>query len=290
MSNKKKKSKGLTVILVLFIAAAAVCFGIFLYRLFIYQKEAGTYEAITEEYTTDKTDSTDTEKTDAEPDEEAMRVIDWDALLAANPDTVGWIEMSPEIDYPIVQGDTNQSYLHTDFNGDYAFSGCLFISSDNAPNWTDTNTVIYGHNMIDGSMFGDLDYYYDKSYAEEHPFIYIYTPDGRYTYRIARDMVVTDGGTTYSTGLFSEEVFEDYLKRSATEGSLNYTVDPDITGTDRIITLSTCRSTSSSSRHVVQAVLDGFTDYDGNTYSADQVNAAMDELRNIIVPHEIIEG
>ena len=133
--------------------------------------------------------------------------------------------------------------------------------------------------MQNGTMFGSLDYYYDKAYALEHPYVYIYTPEGRYTYRIARDMVVTDGSAVYSIGSFSPEYMQDYINRSAADGSVYYTVDPGITDTDRVITLSTCRYSSGPSRHIVQAVLDGFMDYDGNSYSADAVNAAMNELK-----------
>ena len=286
--NKEKKHIAVNIVIAILVITAAVFAILFIHRLYVYDRENEVYESIRNEYAGTLPDPADN-NADSDTTYE-IRTFDWDALLAQNSDLVGWIEMAPGIDYPIVQGETNQTYLHTDFYGNYAFSGCIFMNSDNAPNWTDSNTIIYGHNMMNGSMFGTLDYYYDRDYSMEHPNIYIYTPEGRFTYKIARDMIVTDGGVAYSYGLFTPEMMQEYINDSASEANVNYTLDPGIQETDRIITLSTCRSSSGSARHILQAVLDGFTDYEGNSYTKEEINAAMNELRNTVLIQEPVEA
>ena len=108
--------------------------------------------------------------------------VDFDELLAVNPDTIGWIRFSPEpaiINYPIVQGEDNEEYLHKTFSANENTLGAIFLNAGNSPDFSDRNSIVYGHRMKDGSMFRHLQDYEDQSFWESNPYFYIYTPDGR---------------------------------------------------------------------------------------------------------------
>ena len=74
---------------------------------------------------------------------------------------------------PILHGDSNEEYLHTDLYGDYNINGSIFVNADNSRDWSDPNTIIYGHRMNNGSMFGSNKKYMEKDYLKKHPDIHI---------------------------------------------------------------------------------------------------------------------
>lgn len=261
----KRFTKTILTALILLLLSLALYFGYrFLYAMHMYHKDTVTYDTLKDTYTKDepegdtesgpeedaKSDAVSDKKQDTEP---VAKAIDWNGLLSANPDICAWIVMSPDIDYPVVQGETNDSYLHTDVNGGYSFGGCIFVNCTSAADFSDRNTIIFGHNMKNGSMFGNLDYYYDSSYAQENPYIYLYLPDGtRRTYRIARDLITQDASCVYTAGIRDSETFSQYL--SDTSGYVNYEL-ASISKDDSIISLSTCVYAEGTERHVIQAVL-----------------------------------
>ena len=132
------------------------------------------------------------------------------ALKAENPDIVGWIRMDPTCDYPIMQAQDNDYYLYKGFGRSYNINGSIFLSSVNSSDFSDKNSIVYGHNMRNGDMFGDNDYYHEKSYCLEHPYFWIYRENGQYTYRIFDVMRVTDATEAYDTQFASDDDFETY--------------------------------------------------------------------------------
>lgn len=107
--------------------------------------------------------------------------INWEKLQKINPDIVAWIYVKKtNIDYPVVQGKTNQSYLHTNFKGQYTYGGCIFLDSkDKKDVSSNDNNVFYGHHMRNGSMFADLVKFREEKFAQKHE-ITLYTPDKIY--------------------------------------------------------------------------------------------------------------
>ncbi|MDE5907319.1 MAG: class B sortase [Lachnospiraceae bacterium] len=94
------------------------------------------------------------------------------ALYEQNKDMVGWLAIEgTKIDYPVVRGMDNEYYLHHNFYGDEDKYGCLFVKDIADVDTPGANFVIYGHNMKDGAMFGELDFYQQKDFWKEHPFI-----------------------------------------------------------------------------------------------------------------------
>ena len=101
------------------------------------------------------------------------------SLIAENSDVKGWIYIEDtEISYPILQGPNNQYYLYRAYNKQYLGAGSIFLESLNSPDFTDSHTIIFGHNMHNGSMFGQLDKFFDEEYRNDHSHVYIKLPDG----------------------------------------------------------------------------------------------------------------
>ena len=104
--------------------------------------------------------------------------IDWEALWKINPDIVGWIYLpDTRLSYPIVQGRDNDYYLSHTVDGSANSSGAIFLDYLNDPNFDDSSTFIYGHNMLGNAMFSEMTRYVDEEFLRSHPRIVIITPD-----------------------------------------------------------------------------------------------------------------
>lgn len=182
--------------------------------------------------------------------------VDFDELLRINPDTIGWIRFYPEpsiISYPIVQGEDNEEYLHKTFSANENTLGAIFLNVDNNVDFSDKNSIIYGHRMKDGSMFRHLQDYEEKSFWQENPYFYIYTLDGRMlTYHIYSVGQVEDTSDTYLTSFASDEDYQAFL--DLTKQTALYDTGVEVTTEDTIVTLSTCTSASDNHRFVVRGV------------------------------------
>ena len=96
-------------------------------------------------------------------------------LVAINPDVLGWITVyGTGIDYPLVQGETNDSYINTSVEKKFSLSGSIFLDSANEPDFSDFNTIIHGHHMEKHEMFGDLDLFREKAFFDSHEYGNIY--------------------------------------------------------------------------------------------------------------------
>lgn len=178
--------------------------------------------------------------------------MDFAKLLDMNPDTVAWITIEgTKIDYPVVQGEDNTFYLNHLFSGQYGISGSIFMEMTNAPDFTDQNTVLFGHHMNNGSMFACLDKYRSQKYYDEHPVMMLYTPKGDYCVEWFAGYAIK--AASIPANFESEAAFRKYVKE-ATEKS-NFTSDVEVQPTDRIITLCTCSYVSSDARYLLVGVI-----------------------------------
>ena len=179
--------------------------------------------------------------------------IDFDQLKAVNEDIVGWLRIRAlDISYPLVQGEDNDYYLHRTFERTDNFAGCLFMNCDNEADFTDQNTIIYGHNMKNGSMFGKLKNYNDPEVFKKSKYFWIYTPDLIYQYRIFSASVVNKVGLTYQV-TFTEDEFNQFVNQAFANSVVDNT-DVEVTREDRVVTLSTCTG-DDSTRFVVMGRL-----------------------------------
>ena len=248
--RKKTKKKG-SLVLNLILILALIVFAVSAFQLFQivkgYMDGRGEYEGI-RELAIEEVD-------DGEEGTPQFRV-NFDELLAINPDTIGWIRFSPEpsiISYPIVQGEDNDEYLHKTFSANENTLGAIFLNAGNQPDFSDRNSIIYGHRMKDGSMFRHLQDYEERAFWENNPYFYIYTPDGReITYHIYSAGQVEDTSDTYLTSFASDEEYQAFLDMTK-EVSL-YDTGVELTTEDTIVTLSTCTSASDEHRFVVRGV------------------------------------
>lgn len=187
--------------------------------------------------------------------------IDFAALQETNPDVYAWIRIEgTNIDYPILQSPDNDNYYldHT-WEGINASQGAIFTQSCNSKDFTDFNTIIYGHQMGEGNdtMFHNLGNYLEAGYMEAHPEVTIYTPDRIFTYRVFAAVVYDDRhlGHYYNYILDADkQSFLDSLYNTRDLRNI-YQDDVDVTVDDRVITLSTCISAESEHRLLIGAVL-----------------------------------
>lgn len=187
------------------------------------------------------------------------KTLDWNVLHATNPDIYAWIYIpNTNIDYPILQHPSDDNYyLEHNLDGSKGYPGCIYTQSLNSKDFTDFNTVIYGHNMKNGSMFKTLHSFENPEFFEQNQYAYIYTENGPLVYHIYA-AYETDNSHILNTNDFTtEDGIQAYLDKAYAGKSWNgnYREGVEISTQNRIITLSTCISGKASKRYVVQGVL-----------------------------------
>lgn len=201
-------------------------------------------------------DNNDSIEEEQLPDIAAGYQFDWDGMKSVNTDVIGWIRFDnpSRINYPIVQSTSNQFYLNHDWRGYYQFAGAIFLNKSNNPEFKDANSVIYGHRMIGGSMFGDLGCYSSLAFMNENPYFYIYTPDGKVrTYEIFSYSEVIDGSDTYNIEFESMDDRSKYFQ--AVKNQAVTFRDIPLTAFDTTVTLSTCANYGYYNRMVLEGKL-----------------------------------
>lgn len=190
----------------------------------------------------------------------ANNPIDFASLQETNSDAYGWLYVpNTNIDYPLLcasdQGD--DFYLSHNIYKNYEFAGCIYSEKKNGRDMTSRNTLIYGHNMLNGTMFRTLHYFEDETFFDENDTFYIYTPGHIFTYKIFAAYEYDDRHIINSFNNFVDDaVWAQYLEDAQNPKSMNvHTRELDITTDDRIVTLSTCVGTNKSARYLVQGVL-----------------------------------
>lgn len=195
------------------------------------------------------------------PEEEELKVLD-DEICPLNsmydlprffadyPDSIGWI-YSPDtmIDYGIVEARDNDYYLHRFYDGSYSISGSLFADCNNARDFSDENTVIYGHHMNDGTKFASIMHYKDQRYYDQHPVMYISTPSMNYRVEIFSAYLTDADSDTYTFRFDSKEAYADWLQRMVQQS--DFQADVKLSTSDRVVTLSTCSYEYYDARYVV---------------------------------------
>lgn len=191
---------------------------------------------------------------------DAKKDIDFDALKEENADIYSWITIpGTVIDYPIVQReDELDYYLNHNLDGSTGYPGCIYTQNLNSTDWMDNNTVIYGHNMKNGSMFAGLHSYRDPEFFEEYPYVYIYTETETRVYQIFAAYEVTDAHLLLTYDTENKDSFGWYLQGIMdNEETLSdhYNKSLELNSDDKIISLETCISSKPTMRYLVQAVL-----------------------------------
>ena len=187
--------------------------------------------------------------------EEEVFSVDFAQLLEMNSDVVGWIRFDEpaEISYPVVQGSDNEEYLTRTFEANTNKLGTLFVDVNNAGDFSGRNTFIYGHNMKNGSMFAQLLDYKEEKFYKEHPYFYIYTPDGKTsTYEIFSAGVVKDTSDSYTMSYADDAAFQTYIDYVKQQSA--YATTAEVNTGSQIVSLSTCTNVRDDERFLVHGV------------------------------------
>lgn len=181
-------------------------------------------------------------------------VVDWKALKKVNPDVQGWLyQKGTVINYPVVQGTDNDTYLHTRFDKQWSGGGTLFVDCRMEKDFKGFNSIIYGHHMKDGSMFRSIrGYTKEDGYYDKHKTLELATPHGNYHLVVFSAFITkaTDEDTYKMT--YDEAEKQAYIDRSWERSELPITRDSvDVTKNDRLVTLSTCAYDYEEARYIV---------------------------------------
>lgn len=189
------------------------------------------------------------------------REFEW--LLDArvkNPDVYAWVRVEgTKVSYPVVQHRVDDDfYLGHDVDGARSIYGAIFTQRYNSRSFNDPFVVVYGHGMRDGSMFGSLRLFKDRSFFDKHRFVVVWGENGvRYRYEIVSAYVLDNEHLFSKYDFASGSKRRDYLdglERRAKD-SAGFYRKVDVKGEARVIALSTCNSAGDDNRFVVQAVL-----------------------------------
>lgn len=190
-----------------------------------------------------------------DPTADTLAEISLDTLRAANPDILSWIHIpGTNISYPLLQGEDNDYYLNYTWDHLPSYRGSIFMECRNNAGLEDFNTILYGHNLLDGTMFSQLHRYKDENFLRENPCVYLVTEDGILRYRIYAVYETPTDQITYRLRFddTQKQAFLDFgLSRSVHNTGVVPTVE------DSILTLSTCTGVIRTNRWVVQARLEG---------------------------------
>lgn len=204
---------------------------------------------------------------DSEPAEEVVATdtrvnhntsIDFNAIWEINEDVYAWIIVpGTNIHHPILQHASDHGYyLNYNIDGTYGYPGCIYTENLNTKTFDDPNTLIYGHNMKNGTMFAPLHKFREKDFFDTHREVIIHMPDKTLTYEIFAAYIYDDRHIMYSFDFSKSDVFEKYLQSIFDIRDMSANINRDITVTkdDKIITLATCIAGRPENRLLVQAV------------------------------------
>ena len=191
------------------------------------------------------------------PSEAQGSRVNFAALKEINPDTAAVLEVRGlELSLPVVQAEDNKTYLHTGFDGQKNPNGCLFFSASSQNSVEDLYSVVYGHNIHDGAMFGRLTDYKDETFARENATFTLCTPAGDKTCRIFSCHEVTDGEEVYAVDWQPGQAYNEFLQGLQEDSLVDFSTQ--VSENSRVITLSTCASSYGNNlkRFAVHAVVE----------------------------------
>ncbi len=199
----------------------------------------------------------ETGETEWPEDTEAGRVlvlppieVDFEELLRINPDIQGWIYCPDTvINYPVLRGATNDDYIHRDYLGNYSASGSIFMDSMNWPGFVDLNSILYGHHMQSGAMFAVLQRWGDQSFYEEHPVMWLLTPERDYRVELLSGFYTSAYSELYRVYDTPDEAWEQYLDEVLAQSL--FRPDAAVDRNTHFVLLSTCAYIFNDARSVL---------------------------------------
>lgn len=262
---KKVKSKLTCVMLIIGAAAIAACAYGLLHEIITDRQGTDYYSGLMEDILvipdieipladSPFADSIDVESEEAVEEDaapvEKTRLLDFEALREKCPDAVAWVrcEGTP-IDYPIVQGEDNEYYLSHLPDGNKNKVGSIFVDYRNSGDFSDKNTLVYGHRVKGDEMFSTLKKYGEQMFYDEHPVLYLYAPDANYIVELYAGYVIDSGSETPPMSFSGESDFERYIVKAKRRSV--FKSDVSVSFEDRLLTLCTCDYSYTNARFIL---------------------------------------
>ena len=269
LTNKEtmKKKIGICIGVVVLIAVIAILIAYWRYDAEI-EENVMLLEDIVQEVTIEIPESTmaaaETEEeqpleTTATEKEEvsSMPRHDFEALRELNKDIYAWITLpDTQVDYPMLQSETDNKYLDTNIDGTTGYPGCIYTNICNSKDFEDYITVVYGHNMKSGEMFGSLHYFGEKTFFDEYDTFTVETPEKLLTYSVYaavnyNDKLIPAYYDVKSTG--GRDEFIKSLKECKNNSKTYFNEEVKIAGEDKILVLSVCIKGQDDRRYLIVA-------------------------------------
>lgn len=179
--------------------------------------------------------------------------LSFEALQALNPEVISWLSVyGTHIDYPVTQSQDNRKYINTNARGEYALSGSIFLDYHNQPDYSDFNSILYGHHMDQQTMFGELDQFTDETFFNTHPYGNLFYNGQNHGLAFFAFLHVD----AYDSAVFNPRVQGKEAQQAYLENLLTQAIhqrDRRITTDDHIVLLTTCSSTSTNGRDILVA-------------------------------------
>jgi sortase B len=258
MEGKRKKWKKMLMAVSAVMLAAGLA--VIIQKNLDYQKGADDYseaEQIAEaaEWKTPgirESKEKETVEKESDPYIQSLAQLNIEALKEINDEVIGWIMIpDSEVSYPLIQGADNSYYLERTWKKEKSAVGSIFLECQVSKDLSDFNTIIYGHKMRNGSMFGSLEQYKEETYWREHPRVYIVSGQEVHRYEIYAVYEAGVRDLTYHLKIEDPEKKEEFIRFGKEHSVIDTGIEP--TARDRIITLSTCTGRGYRTRWVVQA-------------------------------------
>ena len=235
------------------IIITSLCFCVFFtYKICNYKLEEKKQQKLSEEIVDIAIKKV--EKDNIEDSQNVLPIeVDFSKLKTKNNDIVAWIysDETP-INYPIVQTTNNDYYLRRQIDGTYNQAGTLFVDYKNSNDFSDYNTIIYGHNMKTDSMFGTIGNYTKQDYYDKHKEMFLFTENKNYKIELFAGFVTSSESEIYKfpkNSNTNEKLINTAIKNSTFKSNVSVTKE------DRIITLSTCSYNFENARYILLGVL-----------------------------------
>lgn len=233
-------------ILLIFISLGTFCY--FAYKIYIYKVDEKETQKLNDELAKIAVDIVDEKE-----ENNFLLEVNFKKLKEQNQDIIAWIySKDTPINYPIVQAKDNTYYLRKTIEGKYNQAGTLFVDYRNNKTFEDINTIVYGHNMKNETMFGSLLNYKNQEYYEKHKEIKLLTENKKFIIEVFAGCLISSESEIYDypkTSDGNKEIIEIAKKKN--DIKTNVKVNKD----DKIITLSTCSYDFENARYVIFGIL-----------------------------------
>lgn len=246
--------KFLSTVCVIALTGSVVYMGVYFWKT---GTAKSSYEDLREEVTTEIGQAEVVE----EPEEkETVEIpVDFAGLKEKNEDIYAWITIpGTKVDYPVLQKAEDDSYyLNHTVEGVEGLPGSIYTESIHGQDFSESNTVIYGHNMKDDTMFGSLHDFEKADFFREYREVFIYTPEHIYTYEIFAAVTYSDAYLPFAYDFTTDEGYQEFLDSVYDSKNMTnqFAENVEVTTDDCIITMSTCIGSKPNNRYLVLAVL-----------------------------------